>query len=1182
MNRLFSTVILQTIDGWTEGPDWEEPNPAQSLSTIYHRRYTGEEGDNNYRLDTGDNFYIGSPASLRRDWKPYSCPWVCDIDGVLGNEISFFFGTQVGESGIDSKMSVNAAFMYGVKISLFDVDAHYHRYYGVKIKDSDGAFRLRRDVQGLTIEGAVLINTPLLLDEGHAMIDAIFRRIALIGAKIKALILGTGSNDVSIQDMYVQGSGDIGIYARAGHEAVVISAVQIINVDHQYEETNVVYTGVEIEAGGDVVAKGVEVQGFSGPSHVFRGRVLASGLVSKRCGAGIIAGHNSELRDCMVMWTRQLVGDSFAYLALGDLALINCGVNLDETGALGVVVLSEGSTVTVKGGDYQLRLPLPFATALGASTLILENVRVNNQLFSETIPMEKGDSWRGALSPVARDTIIIPNNMPVMLPYNHIPEFRNAISVQGSDRPFESSITLPSGVKIAPLTVGSLKLYADEAYLDLDPNETAIERLRYSTPENIFIHEFVIAASTEVSAKVVQPDALAGDGWAQNGRAYSTNDNNSFLGNFPTPVTQQLERKSFAMNGVDSEIDMPNYVVPDRNFLYYHLTLRNLVDNPAGGGVTIMTHSGYRLNVEFWGERINIHRRSPDVQHSDNLYFSDHYDSSRTMLPCTALELEYFSLKLNLNTGELEATVNGVAFTLTTVPEVIGMKGEEASTLGMFNAFNVRRTEVEFLTFDLNGDRFYDATASTDDAILVDTMGDGSTDAVVEGGTLTPYIKEVTSPAELIENEIYEISVHAENVTAGAIVPCINGDETILGDESHTVNGRRTWLLRAPANPTTIGIKGQGFSGGIKDAYLRQLMRTEPAATPFIKSFTKTGDNTALINWQIPPVARLSDTITANKTKSGELAYSAKFGYRDTSGEGDFLFTDTYSTARRSALSLRGGNTCEVYNHSVVGGYPDDGENATWQTGFQNGLNGGPYFELTQIAYMDADLQLDSNKGWYGGPTHNSDCIVINGSLNEASMRSRTSVIGADIKNSSDGVIDCKQYAQYNYSTLTGGYKPLRAHASGLSIACNLDLVQGEDSRYAIGPTYSRSYVALWNCAFDGIPVESKAKAESIKKTEGHYAGRGQLGEYTSAIHILHSYPTLDDLSRIAATDMEFQINTDSAGWQFLEVSNTSVHNFRGKLKREVSLSAGTHEIRCRCRNGASVGSWSNSITLTI
>jgi hypothetical protein len=968
MNRLFSTTLLQTLDGWTEGPDWEEPNPANSLSTIYHRRYTGEEGENNYRLNQGDNFYIGSPSSSRRDWKPHSCPWECDIEGVLGNEISFFFGLQTGESGIDAKINPDASFIYGVSISVFDLNADYHCYFGLSIKDSGAAIRLRRDITGLTVEGAILINTPLLLDEGHSMIKAVFKHIAIIAAKIKTFFLGTGSTDISIQDMYVRGTGDIGIYCEAGHSAVVIVAVAIVNEDHQYEDTQISYTGIDIGVGGDVVAKDIELQGFSGPSHVFRGRVLATGLISKRCGAGIVAGHNSELRDCMVMWTRQLVDDSFAYFALGDLALINCGVNLDETGALGVVVLSEGSTVTVKGGDYQLRSPLPFATALGAATLVLENVRINNQLYTETIDLGKGDSWRGELSPVTRDLIKIPNNMPVMLPYNHIPELRNAVSVQGSDRPFDSSIALPSGAKIAPLKVGSLKYYADEAFLDLDPGETAIDRLRYSTPENIYIHEFEITANDEVGAKLALTDELSGNSWSRSGASYSAANNNTFLG----------------------------------------------------------------------------------------------------------------------------ATVT------------------------------------------------------------------------------------------LEANEIYQISTHVEAISAGTIVPCINGDETVLSDEPQTVIGRRTWLLRAPTNAVSIGIMGQNFTGKVKDTYLRKLIRTEPAATPLIKSLTKTGEATALIEWQIPPVARISDTVTANKTKSGELNSSAKFGYRDTSSSGDFLFTNTYSTAKRSSISIRGGNTCEVYNHNVVGGYPDDGENATWQTGFQNGINNGPYFSRTQICYMTADLKLNSNKGWYGGPTHNSDCIVINGSFNEESMLCRTTLLGGDLKGSSDGVIDCKQYAQYNYSRLEGAYKPLRAHQSGLSIACNLDFIQGEDSRYAIGPTYTRSYVALWNCAIDGIPIESKAKAESIKKTDGHYAGRGQIGEYSSAIHILHSYPTIDDEGRIAATDMEFQIATEGGSWQALEVENTEVHNFRGRVKREVNLSIGTHEIRCRCRNGAAIGSWSNTATLII
>ena len=968
MNRLFSTNILISSDGWTEGPDWEDPNPAQSLSAIYHRRYTGEEGDNNYRLSVGDNFYIGAEADQVRDWKPHTGPWACDFDGVLGNEISFYFGVQVGERDIDAKLETKAPFIYGASVSIFDVTADYQRFYGLKVKDSDAAIRLLSDVTGLTIEDAVVINTPLIEDRGHAMIKSIIKHVALLAQRVKTLFLALGSRDVSMQDILCEGAGDIGIHIESGHDEIVLISITIINLDHEYEKTGTAYTGLYVAGGSSIVANHIAMQGFSGPSHVFLGQVFAVGLISKRCGAGIMAGHNSELRECMVMWTRQLTGDSYAYYALGDLTLVNCGVNMDETGGLGVIVLSEGSTVTIKGGDYRLKLPLPFATATGTSTLVLHNVRINGTLFNETVEMLKGDSWRGSLSPVTRDVIEIPNHMPVMLPYNHIPNLRDAVSVQGSDRPFDNSITLPSGAKVAPLKAGSMKYYADEAFLYLDPGETALERIRYSTPDNIYVHEFVITASPEVDAKLAQTDALSGSGWSKVGAKYSANGNSAFLG-----VVTSLE---------------------------------------AG--------------------------------------------------------------------------------------------------------------------------------------------------------------------------EVYQISAHVESVSAGAIIARINGSEAVVTDEPHTVKGRRTWLLRAPANPTSIGIKGVGFTGAVKDIYLRKLIRTEPAATPLIKSLTKTATNTALISWQIPPVARISDTVTANKTKSGELNSSSKFGYRDTSEEGDFLFTDTYSVAKRSSLSLRGGSTCEVYNHDVLGGYPEDAENATWQTGFQNGQNRGPYFSRTQICYMTADLQLDSNKGWYGGPTHNSDCIVINGSFNQESMECRTTLLGGDLKNSSDGVIDCKQYAQFNYSTLEGAYKPLRAHQSGLSIACNMDLIQGINSRYAIGPTYTRSYVAMWNVAIDGIPLESVAKAESIKKTEGHYAGRGQIGEYKSALHILHSYPTIDDYGRVAATDMEFQISTNSGAWQPLFVPYTGVHNFRGKLKRKISIGSGTHKIRCRCRNGAFIGAWSNEKTVTI
>lgn len=968
MNRLFDPLLLDS--DWTEGPDWESPNPAQNLLGIYTRRYTGEDGDDNYRLESGDNFYIGSNPSNLRDWRPRNTPLVFEINGEKGGEISFYFGLQIGEDDINYKLDKRMPYMFGAG-ELYVLVCDYHRFYGLKAKGFSEALYVFTNLTGLTVDGIYTDGTQALYMNNRYLKESRISNLTTINADNKFLDLGAGSSDVSIQDFSVQGTGDIGLKIRQDHSLIVVAGGLIVCDDHRYRETQELIHGLLVESSGNfIVARDIELKGFSGASHHFDCVAYVRDLKSYLSGAGIYFGQGGTAYGCMVCWTRQIDDLSYAYYAGADLELTNSGCLLDEVGGAAAILVDDGVTVTINGGDYQLKLPLPFITSLGTSTVILNNVTLNGTVFNLTLEFLSGDSWRGDFSPVTRDLIKVPNNMPVMFPHGHIPNLKDAISLQGSERPFEETLTITSGAKLTPINSGTIKYYADEAFLHLNPGEVAYERFRYSTEDIIYVHEIEITASTEVGATLAAPEDFSGTSWSSNGESFSGSN-----------------------------------------------------------------------------------------------------------------------LSTNL---EVAAT--------------------------------------------------------------------------------------------LIANRVYQISVRVEELSNGSIAPIIrSGSETVTTDETHSVVGRRTWLLKAPANATHIGIAGLGFTGEVTKIYVRELIRTENAQVPTIKSLTQLASGKVLLVWRIPPVARLSDTITANKGATGVLDSSDKFGYRDTSGQGDFLFTDTTSIAKRSGISLRGGNSCEVYEHYVEGGYDENAENATWQTGFQNTVNSGPYFEQLQLCFLTVDLALNSNKGKYSGLTNNSDCILINGRGSEESMRSRTWGLGLHLKNSSDGVIDSKQHGEWNLFHLEAGYKQFRAQPSGLSILCNGDLVQGEESRYAIGPANNQAVVFLWNMSIDDIPVESKSQMANTKKdADFHFQDRGQIGESQAAIHILHSYPSLSDYGRVAATSLEFQIRTDNGSWVPFEVKNTETHNFRGSMQREITLPTGQHEIRCRSWNGANLSAWSNTGLITI
>jgi hypothetical protein len=534
MNRCFD-INLKFSVSWTEGEYWSECNTFASLNSIYSRLYTAESdevGAPVYRLNNADNFYIASPANSVKDITKKNNAWDFFIDGVFGGEISFYFGLQVGTNGIDSKLDIHAPYIIAENPAdtLCNLNADWHRFYGLKTKGFGAVFSLVRDIEGLTIDGLVSFDGELINDNGFSLSECSFRNIHLLEQSKKSLTLNSGSINVSHHEFSTVGKGDCGISIGNGHSGLELIAGKIINEDHGFEDLGIIVDGIVVGSGDTVVARFIELHGFSGETFHFDCKVEARRLESYKCGAGIyIGGAGSTLYGCMVAWTRQVSGDSFAYYANADCQLINCSSNMDETGGLGVIVVNNNAVVNLIGGDYRARLPLPFITALSDCTIIFENVRLNGVMYSETLNLLSGQSWRGTIAGITIDTLEVYANKTLSLPHNHIPALWDAVSIQGSDRPFENVITLPSGAKLAPMRQGSVKYIPDEAWLHLDPGETAFDYFRYSTETEIFTHKFIINSSDKVGAKLIAPDSLSGTGWARNDEQYSCTDNSSPL-----------------------------------------------------------------------------------------------------------------------------------------------------------------------------------------------------------------------------------------------------------------------------------------------------------------------------------------------------------------------------------------------------------------------------------------------------------------------------------------------------------------------------------------------------------------------------------------------------------------------------------------------------------------------------
>jgi hypothetical protein len=103
------------------------------------------------------------------------------------------------------------------------------------------------------------------------------------------------------------------------------------------------------------------------------------------------------------------------------------------------------------------------------------------------------------------------------------------------------------------------------------------------------------------------------------------------------------------------------------------------------------------------------------------------------------------------------------------------------------------------------------------------------------------------------------------------------------------------------------------------------------------------------------------------------------------------------------------------------------------------------------------------------------------------------------------------------------------------------------------------------------------------KDSSFYYEGRGLLGGNKNSIEVLKTYPTLDDLNRFTFTDMEFQVSSDGgSNWSDLAIDNVGLPGVIGCFKRSINFSSGTYQIRCRCLNGALIGAWSNTVSITI
>jgi len=586
--------------------------------------------------------YQAHPSQIR-DWVPRTAPWNFDIDEATeGAWFSFYFGLQVGESEIDTSLDNHSPWIINAPAEFILLSADYHRFYSVKLKDSQNFLTLTKDNRGTEIHGAILSNAGLIDTRGYRMFDWVLRSLTFIKTLLKALDMPIGSSNVSMQGFDITGSGDIGVAVRAGHSEIEIVGGKIVNENNLFAENPTPFIGVHLEQGSKAIVRYVDTQGFSDEGFRFECPVDVKGLTSSYDCKGIHFSEISTARDCMISWTRRVQGDGFAYEFEKDGELNNCGCNLDETSGLGVIVGYAGSTITINGGDYKALAPLPFVYARGVCTFILNNVTVNGELYNETVVLSEGESWRGVKATVTDDVLPVYANKTLSLPYMHIPQMGNAVSVQGAENAFSSQIDLPSGARIVPTGDGSLRYMPLDRWLHLDPGEEAIDYFRYSTENFIYMHRFKILPSPEVGAKVVQPNAFSGSGWSKSGGNYYANNTSNPLSasyNFEEGEVYQISLK---LAGIESGAVTPK--IGSAIGQYSHSLESTevwLIRAPANATQVQITAIGYKGNVQNIYVRKLLRTETPAVPELSATVNGNDVNLMFDVLPVTRLKNLY-------------------------------------------------------------------------------------------------------------------------------------------------------------------------------------------------------------------------------------------------------------------------------------------------------------------------------------------------------------------------------------------------------------------------------------------------------------------------------------------------------------------------------------------------------------
>lgn len=426
---------------------------------------------------------------------------------------------------------------------------------------------------------------------------------------------------------------------------------------------------------------------------------------------------------------------------------------------------------------------------------------------------------------------------------------------------------------------------------------------------------------------------------------------------------------------------------------------------------------------------------------------------------------------------------------------------------------------------------------------------------------------------------IYQYTVSTQNATAGTVKLALGVNEQ---DWDIATNEPDLVMLRAGSSSETVKIiPSSDFDGEVTNVSLKLIKKhgDSAAALDFIKADGGTGK--ATLTWKIPTLAKFSDTQTPEKTHTGALEFSGEFGVRENDVINSMRVYDATSTAKRSGVSIKGGNWFEAENVMVIGGYPETAPSWKFQSGFVLCDNGKPTMKAQYYNHCYVDLLMAPMTDNY--VTQNSDGFVVNGGVDR--FYSRLYMYDCAAEGIPDGGVDQKIVGFINQMGAYGGHRSIRAHSTTHSLVMNSLTKEEENTECAYHMAYAESRANVFNCWHDGDSgikrVYSQTQLAQLNDKTGVWGDTNALASDEPnnggllGLCVLLGYPRYPDFIRVHMTDMDFQISSDGGGsWNTLDLPFTNEQGVIAENRRTFSISAGTYSIRARCKNHDSVGEW--------